>query len=308
MADNYVEGSPDATADNWLGVDGNSFKKMSAPWDAMPIRQQSPKDAYLAVLQQAGCSLPRRDSIDARIIEEVKSGTATHGNSGIIDKPDDVGGWPTLQSAEAPQDSDNNGMPDAWERKYGLDANHADDNSADKDGDGYTNVEEYLNLPTRPSSLTTRSRKITSILWRIPVRTNSYRFIAMRPLLVLLATTMLGGHSTLTAADKPRVIATSDGEIDDECSMVRFRLYANDFDVEGIVTSSSKYHWQGHRWAGDDWIEPYLNAYAEVYRNLVCEKLPRSQPLAGGDAGPRPGLGGEARGQGPAERQRHRRS
>lgn len=68
---------------------------------------------------------------------------------------------------------------------------------------------------------------------------------------------------------KPRVIVTSDGEIDDECSMVRFLLYANEWDVEGIVTSSSQYHWHGHNWAGDDWIDPYLDAYAEVYPNLV---------------------------------------
>ncbi|MBN1559583.1 DUF1593 domain-containing protein [candidate division KSB1 bacterium] len=69
--------------------------------------------------------------------------------------------------------------------------------------------------------------------------------------------------------NKPRVIVTSDGEIDDECSMVRFLLYANEWDIEGIVTSSSQYHWQGHRWAGDDWLEPYLEAYAQVYPNLV---------------------------------------
>jgi len=68
---------------------------------------------------------------------------------------------------------------------------------------------------------------------------------------------------------RPRVIVTSDGEIDDECSMVRFLLYANEWDVEAIVTSSSQYHWQGHRWAGDDWIEPYLDAYAQIYPNLV---------------------------------------
>ncbi|MDW7691900.1 DUF1593 domain-containing protein [Flammeovirgaceae bacterium SG7u.111] len=68
---------------------------------------------------------------------------------------------------------------------------------------------------------------------------------------------------------KPRVIVTSDGEIDDECSMVRFLLYANEWDVEGIVTSSSQYHWQGHKWAGDNWLEPYLEAYAEVYPNLT---------------------------------------
>ena len=72
----------------------------------------------------------------------------------------------------------------------------------------------------------------------------------------------------INPAERPRVIATTDGEIDDECSMVRFLLYANEWDVEGIVTSSSQYHWAGHRWAGNDWMEPYLNAYAEVYPNL----------------------------------------
>ncbi len=68
---------------------------------------------------------------------------------------------------------------------------------------------------------------------------------------------------------KPRIIVTSDGEIDDECSMVRFLLYTNEWDVVGIVTSSSQYHWLGHRWAGDDWIDPYLEAYEKVYPNLV---------------------------------------
>ncbi len=68
---------------------------------------------------------------------------------------------------------------------------------------------------------------------------------------------------------KQRIIVTSDGEIDDQCSMVRFLLNTNEWDVEGIVTSSSQYHWQGHSWPGDGWIEPYLNAYAEVYANLV---------------------------------------
>ncbi|XOV91376.1 MAG: DUF1593 domain-containing protein [Bacteroidota bacterium] len=69
--------------------------------------------------------------------------------------------------------------------------------------------------------------------------------------------------------EKPRIIVTSDGEIDDECSMVRFLLYTNEWDVEGIITSSSQYHWHGHNWAGDDWADPYLNAYAEVYPNLI---------------------------------------
>ena len=68
---------------------------------------------------------------------------------------------------------------------------------------------------------------------------------------------------------KTRVLVTSDGEVDDECSLVRFLLYSNEWDVEGIITSSSQYHWQGHRWNGDDWAVPYLEAYAEVYPNLI---------------------------------------
>ncbi|PKA97869.1 uncharacterized protein DUF1593 [Flavobacteriaceae bacterium MAR_2009_75] len=67
---------------------------------------------------------------------------------------------------------------------------------------------------------------------------------------------------------KPRIIVTSDGEIDDECSMVRFLLYSNEWNVEGIITSSSQYHWHGHKWAGDDWLNPYLDAYESVYPNL----------------------------------------
>ena len=88
-------------------------------------------------------------------------------------------------------------------------------------------------------------------------------------ILTLLAVSTIDVSSTLQAFEKPRVIVTSDGEIDDECSMVRFMLYANQWDIEAIVTSSSQYHWQGHSWAGDDWIEPYLDAYAQVYPNLI---------------------------------------
>ncbi len=67
----------------------------------------------------------------------------------------------------------------------------------------------------------------------------------------------------------PRIIVTSDGEVDDECSLVRFILYANEFEIEGIITSSSQYHCHGHNWAGDDWAQPYLKAYSEVYPNLI---------------------------------------
>jgi len=80
---------------------------------------------------------------------------------------------------------------------------------------------------------------------------------------------LLANPESVSTDGGPRIIATSDGEIDDECSMVRFLLYANEWDVEAIITSSSQYHWQGHNWAGDDWIQPYLDAYTKVYPNLV---------------------------------------
>jgi hypothetical protein len=110
----------------------------------MPIAQQSAEEAYHTVLARVGCSLPKRDSVDARIIEEVRSGTATHGN-GIISSQSDVGGWPELESLRAPEDSDGDGMPDWWETKYGLDPNDPSDATGDLNGTGYTNIEEYLN-------------------------------------------------------------------------------------------------------------------------------------------------------------------
>jgi hypothetical protein len=87
-------------------------------------------------------------------------------------------------------------------------------------------------------------------------------------ILALLLFPALGCAESL-AADRPRVIVTTDGEIDDECSLVRFLLYANEFDIEGIITSSSQYHWQGHNWAGHDWMQPYLDAYAKVHPSLT---------------------------------------
>ena len=63
----------------------------------------------------------------------------------IIDSQTEVGGWPDLQSAPAPRDSDGDGMPDGWEREHGLHPEDAADGPQDRDADGYTNVEDYLN-------------------------------------------------------------------------------------------------------------------------------------------------------------------
>ncbi len=143
VSGNYVDGYPDVTTDNWKGVDGSNYIKLSTPWNAMPINQESPEDAYNSVLTNAGCSFPTRDKVDADIIDDVINGTAKYGNNGIIDSPADVGGWPTLASETAPVDSDHDGMPDSWEDNNGLNKNDPNDRNGIGEG-GYTNLEVYL--------------------------------------------------------------------------------------------------------------------------------------------------------------------
>lgn len=116
--------------------------------EAAPIRTQSAGDAYQSVLRFAGATLPVRDVVDARIVKEV-----TDCSGAIIDSQADVGGWPAYRSARPPTDSDHDGMPDDWEHKHGLAPHNAADGPRDLDGDGYTNVEEYLNA-TDPTSKT----------------------------------------------------------------------------------------------------------------------------------------------------------
>lgn len=74
------------------------------------------------------------------------------------------------------------------------------------------------------------------------------------------------------SADRPRVIVTTDGEADDRCSMIRFLLTCNDFQVEGIVNSSSQFHWVGgegwNAFHSVDWVKEQIDLYAQVYPQL----------------------------------------
>ncbi len=71
---------------------------------------------------------------------------------------------------------------------------------------------------------------------------------------------------SLAARVKPRVIATTDGEIDDQSTMVRFLLYACDYDVAGIVQVNSRFQRNGH--SKDKWCEKQLEAYAGLVPQL----------------------------------------
>ena len=100
----------------------------------------SATQAYDDVLDDVGATKPNLDSVDLRIIDEVQNGDGS-----FIDNPSQVGGWPTLVSGTPPSDADHDGMPDSWEVTWGLNPNDDSDGPLDSDGDGYTNLEEYLN-------------------------------------------------------------------------------------------------------------------------------------------------------------------
>jgi hypothetical protein len=112
---------------------------MSEPFAFGPVETQSAPDAYRLVLDKAGAS-KARDPIDARVVKSVRDRTGK-----IINSQKEVGGWFTASSTAAPKDSDGDGMPDAWERARKLNPKDASDASKDRDGDGYTNIEEYVN-------------------------------------------------------------------------------------------------------------------------------------------------------------------
>ena len=114
--------------------------KQSEPFETGPIATNSAPEAYRLVLERGGASVPARDAVDRRIVQEIKTGTGR-----IINSQAEVGGWPELKTAPAPRDSDGDGMPDTWEQEHSLNLNDAADGPADRDADGYTNVEEYLN-------------------------------------------------------------------------------------------------------------------------------------------------------------------
>lgn len=109
-----------------------------APFAVAEVETQSADAAFHNVLSSAGNTCPR-DSVDDRVAKSVKDRSGR-----LIDSQDDVGGWPDLNPGKPYPDRDRDGMSDAWERIHGLNARDPSDSSADKNGDGYTNLEEFL--------------------------------------------------------------------------------------------------------------------------------------------------------------------
>jgi Pectate lyase len=147
--------------DNWSGIHPADTAHFWTGWETIrsdsefifegtKVTTHSAQAAYDVILRAAG-SVLARDTVDKRIVEEVRSGKYSSRGSagskyGIIDSQSDVGGWPEYRGGTAWKDSDGDGLPDEWETKYGLNPSDASDGkiiSLDKKG-RYTNLEVWL--------------------------------------------------------------------------------------------------------------------------------------------------------------------
>ncbi len=164
---NYVDGYPAVTARNWLGfaMSGGNYNdtalaKVLAPHDISPYNLETATGAFTSVLSGAGAILPRRDTLDRRIVNDIKfrtgkiidvQGGFPHGTAFNLT----LSAWPALKSKPAPADSDNDGMPDEWENANGLNPANASDRGSFA-ANGYTNLENYLNsiINTNPEIYT----------------------------------------------------------------------------------------------------------------------------------------------------------
>ncbi|HUI08412.1 MAG TPA: T9SS C-terminal target domain-containing protein [Verrucomicrobiae bacterium] len=187
MDGNVMEGK-DYDTNNWAspafynGTDVMNQVRTNQEVFPSYVTTQSARDAFKTVLSDVGCNLPVPDVIDQRVIQEVLYKTThyigTNGPNytingvpqpgspnypGIIDTQTDVHDvptnspnfpWPAYNTFDVPLDTDHDGLPDWWEAIHGTDTNSPpgdySDSNADPDGDGYTDLEDYLNWMAAP--------------------------------------------------------------------------------------------------------------------------------------------------------------
>jgi hypothetical protein len=133
---------------------------------------QTAEDAYKSVLSDVGNNQPVLDDHDLRVIKETLNGTAKYkgsvsGDPGLPDSEEDVGGYESYPSTarEAAWDTDGDGLPDFWEKARNLHPQSARDDASDAnldaDGNGYTELDEYLEWLTLPHYFVAKSQTIS---------------------------------------------------------------------------------------------------------------------------------------------------
>jgi MYXO-CTERM domain-containing protein len=132
---------------DFAGTSPPTFEAAAYSKPPVPVTVLSAEEAYARVVAQAG-TCQHRDAVELRLVAQLVS----LGKTGAVMTPitgneSDVGGQPAMTQVTRPAgfDTDNDGMPDTWETAHGLNPNSASDGTGDYNGDGYTNVEKYLN-------------------------------------------------------------------------------------------------------------------------------------------------------------------
>ena len=139
---NYYDGNCDGVLNGTLITDYNGATPMQKPslnCDG-PMNLETAEQAYQHVVAHVGASRVR-DSHDKRILEQL---TSLGKKGAFIANEDNVGGIGTVANGPAPTDTDRDGMPDSWELEQGLDP-QKDDSNGTNAGNGYTNIENYIN-------------------------------------------------------------------------------------------------------------------------------------------------------------------
>ncbi|HEY4336237.1 MAG TPA: polysaccharide lyase [Puia sp.] len=172
---NIMDGYPEITKDNWNGgvqvgeeKDAGVYKdyiKVDKPFPMPAVTILPTEQAYQFVLANVGATLPHRDAVDVRVVDQVRTGKITYKEmntdtlpqfhvrklpkdsykQGIVTEVFEVGGYPNYQGKPY-KDSDNDGLPDEYETSHGLNPKDPTDSAKPaKDGSGYSNIEVWLN-------------------------------------------------------------------------------------------------------------------------------------------------------------------
>jgi hypothetical protein len=151
----YVEDQNNASVDSVGNRAYTRYTDDNPP--AIPITVHTADQAYAALVtsgdagahQYVDCNgawQDSRDALDTQVLLDVQNGELNGASpSDYPSSEGGYGGFPSIEVNASCADADGDGMPDAWEDAKGLDKNDASDANLDGDGDGYINIEEYLN-------------------------------------------------------------------------------------------------------------------------------------------------------------------
>lgn len=158
---NYTDADCNGKLNGTLITDYNGATPMSNPNFTCnaPMNLETAEEAYYSVVEHVGASRVR-DSHDQRIISQL---TSLGKEGSFIDNENDVGGIGKLENGTPPLDTDGDGMPDEWEIANGLDPNKNDANG-DIDGNGFTNIEDYINSLARKSDNVMAPTKFRAVM------------------------------------------------------------------------------------------------------------------------------------------------